>query len=286
MSRLCIYHANCFDGFCAAWLFNAWFPYSEFFAAQYGQEPPDVKGKDVFILDFSYKRPVMEQIIKDASFTTVLDHHKTAQAELEDLYDEKAYIKFDMNKSGGMLTWEYLINLHSVMPPGHFMPITGEPPWLVKYTMDRDLWLWKLPNSREINAALRSYTLDFRVWNRHHLNKREDYIEPGSAILRVEQQMVNEHVKHVTHINLNEFHNVPCVNATCLFSEIAGKLAENAFFGACYFIRSDGLVQFSLRSKGDFDVSDVAKAFGGGGHKNAAGFQVPLSFLENLVHAK
>jgi uncharacterized protein len=31
--------------------------------------------------------------------------------------------------------------------------------------------------------------------------------------------------------------------------------------------------QWGLGSMGDFDVSEIAKAYGGGGHKNAAGFQ-------------
>lgn len=38
--------------------------------------------------------------------------------------------------------------------------------------------------------------------------------------------------------------------------------------------RFDGKFQFSLRSRGDIDVSEIAKKFGGGGHKNAAGFQL------------
>jgi nanoRNase/pAp phosphatase (c-di-AMP/oligoRNAs hydrolase) len=35
----------------------------------------------------------------------------------------------------------------------------------------------------------------------------------------------------------------------------------------------------SLRSNGGYDVSVIAKAFGGGGHKNAAGFEVPVTTL-------
>jgi len=44
-------------------------------------------------------------------------------------------------------------------------------------------------------------------------------------------------------------------------------------FGAAYFVRDDGKKVYSLRSVGDFDVSEVAKKYGGGGHRNAAGFQ-------------
>lgn len=38
-----------------------------------------------------------------------------------------------------------------------------------------------------------------------------------------------------------------------------------------------GLISVALRSKGDFDVSEVAKKLGGGGHKNASGVAFDLS---------
>jgi bifunctional oligoribonuclease and PAP phosphatase NrnA len=39
-------------------------------------------------------------------------------------------------------------------------------------------------------------------------------------------------------------------------------------------VAPDGMVRVSMRSKYDVDVRLVANAFGGGGHKNAAGFTV------------
>ena len=46
----------------------------------------------------------------------------------------------------------------------------------------------------------------------------------------------------------------------------------------------DGTFAYSLRSRADdFDVSVVAKEFGGGGHKAAAGFRAIDRFT---VHAK
>ena len=68
------------------------------------------------------------------------------------------------------------------------------------------------------------------------------------------------------------------VNASAFFSEIAEELAlqEGAAFGAVFFRREDGLWQFSLRSRGDFRVNDLAAVYGGGGHPRAAGFEVKL----------
>ena len=75
-----------------------------------------------------------------------------------------------------------------------------------------------------------------------------------------------------------DVHKILAVNATVLFSEIAGELAKDRPFGACYFDRQDGKRQWSLRSSGEngLDVAEIAKAHGGGGHKNAAGFEEAL----------
>jgi nanoRNase/pAp phosphatase (c-di-AMP/oligoRNAs hydrolase) len=43
------------------------------------------------------------------------------------------------------------------------------------------------------------------------------------------------------------------------------------------------MIQFSLRSRGELDVSAIAKKLGGGGHKNAAGFQLPLIRGRNVL---
>jgi hypothetical protein len=100
-----------------------------------------------------------------------------------------------------------------------------------------------------------------------------DLVREGEAILRRERQIVGEHVRHAREIELGG-HRVLAVNATVLFSEIAGELAKNHPFGACYFDRGDGKRAWSLRStEGGVDVSEVARSRGGGGHARAAGFE-------------
>lgn len=69
-------------------------------------------------------------------------------------------------------------------------------------------------------------------------------------------------------------------------SEVGNLLAKlSGTFGATYYHDKDDVVRFSLRSIGDYDVSAVAKLFGGGGHRNAAGFSIsnPSSLNEKGV---
>lgn len=294
MKPLVIYHANCWDGFCAAWLARKAFGEIDAHAAQYGTEPPDVAGRVVYVLDFSYPRDVMDRIMTTARRTVVLDHHKTAMAALDGLHQPESGIDvwFDMNKSGGRLAWEwfwlYRFADMSVMERPFTIPVRLDlPPWLVRYTEDRDLWRHALDGTEEINAALRSYPLDFDLWDQmEQKDPKSTFFYEGAAIRRRERQIVSDHVRNA---RLESFSLlvggpsaadamlVPVVNATTLFSEIAGELAQGHPFAACYFDRQDGKRQWSLRSAPDgVDVSEIAKAHGGGGHKHAAGFEQPL----------
>jgi hypothetical protein len=88
-----------------------------------------------------------------------------------------------------------------------------------------------------------------------------------------EKQIVDQHVRYARPITLAGF-QVLAVNATVLFSEIAGELAVGRPFGVCYFDRQDGKRQWSLRSTPEGEnVADIARSFGGGGHRHAAGFE-------------
>src|SRR5271165_1552709 len=79
---LVIYHGNCQDGFCAAWAVWVCHPDWEFYPAKHGDAPPDVAGRIVYMLDFSYKKDVIMAMAAVAEEILILDHHKTAEAEL------------------------------------------------------------------------------------------------------------------------------------------------------------------------------------------------------------
>ncbi len=272
---LVITHAACADGHCCKWLLSAAFPEAEFFDAYYGRTPPDCTGRQVVIADFSYKRPEMEVIYDQCEELVVLDHHQTAEAELAGFGGPKATVVFDMGKSGGRLVWEWLMRGAMEQFNLKAMPKSS---WLVDYSEDRDLWRWALPHSKEVNAALSSYPQTVEAWSR--LNEIvpgtphfDSLVAEGRAILRYQGQLADKHVSNARRAVIAGW-SVPVVNATVLFSEVAGKLSDGEPFAACWFRRQDGLIQWSLRSRdGGLDVSQIAAVFGGGGHRQAAGFQ-------------
>ena len=269
MRTWCIYHKNCFDGICSAWVVNKALGGDVIlYPMAYGEElPGNLDEEDrVLMVDFSLKRQEMEELSSSVGSLRVYDHHKTAQAELEGLN----FAAFDLLESGASLVWKYLM-------PGI------EPPMLVRYIKDRDLWLFKEPESEAINSYIQSFKMNLESYDYlyHKLettNGLADAISAGKAVLRYKETMVETMCQQAA-IMLIEGFEVPVVNASMLFSEVGNRLCDlypDHPFSAYYLDRADGFRQWGLRSIGDFDVSEIAKRKGGGGHKNAAGFQEAL----------
>lgn len=258
-SRFILFHANCPDGFGAAWA--AWKRFGDqarYLPVKHGEAPPDMPaGAEVYIIDYAYPRQILLELAKTHT-VKVLDHHKTAQADLAGL----DFAEFDMQRSGAVMAWQF------------FHPDT-EVPLLLQYVQDQDLWTWALPDSAEICTALSIYPLDFAAWDALEV---ENLRAEGKVVLRFKQQLVDRLSQKVDWLEICG-QRVPAVNTPLFASELGNQLClkyPKAPFSACY-AEHDGQRKFSLRSVGDNDVAAIAARFGGGGHRNAAGFAVPLT---------
>ena len=268
-----IYHGGCVDGLVAAWVARLKFAEDsaddvDCVPAQYGSEPPDVTGRDVVIVDFSYPRDALVRMADAARSIVVLDHHKTARDALEGL----PFCVFDMERSGAGLAWD-------ILHPGKPRP------WIVDYAEDRDLWRWKLPDSREVNAWLQSTPLTLDAVNDAVAAGRDAALHAGRAVTIAQRRYIETAKSGARLAMVGSFGPVPVVNAGAYCnSEVVGELAVGHPFAAAWVECSDGGVLYSLRSSPDgVDVSAIAKAFGGGGHRNAAGFKTSraVHFIPN-----
>lgn len=312
---ICIYHGNCADGFTAAWaVWKRFGDEVQYIPGVYGESPPDVKGKNVIIVDFSYKRAVLEEMAKSAYSILVLDHHKTAESDLAQggiftamgdwsgrldwprheenlILDEmenagcRVYTVFDMSRSGAGITWDFL------------HPNDARPN-IVQYVEDRDLWRFNLPFSREVNAFIFAHAYEFKNWN--YLNAKmadhmgvQDVADMGGAIELKHHKDVAELVTKLRREMIIGGRWAPVANLPYTLTSDAGHLMCQPYaspnlqgeivtppFAACYWDTPEGRV-FSLRSddkQGGADVSEIAKSYGGGGHKNAAGFTMPIGW--------
>jgi len=283
---LVLYHANCADGFAAA--YSTWMALgddAEYVPVQYGDAPPDVTGKLVYILDFSYAPEVVDAMAADAEHVTLLDHHKTAMEQWgpvlsphlaggASFHRRNLDVYFDMERSGAQMAWDWFY-------PG------VERPRIIDHVADRDLWRFALPGTKAVCAALNSYPYDFKLWDcLSGYQRHMEMLTEGAAILRMQAQRV-EHlvadslravqVECCSPEGLRYVEQGLAANVRENISEVGHDIAKKSgTFSLTFFIKGDEAI-CSLRSIGDYDVTPIAKKYGGGGHKNAAGFKMPVA---------
>jgi oligoribonuclease NrnB/cAMP/cGMP phosphodiesterase (DHH superfamily) len=260
---LVIYHGKCLDGMTAAWAVKNALGEGDYIAATHGEAPPDVVGRDVVIVDFSYKRAVMEAMFKDARSLLVLDHHKSAQADLVGL----SFAIFDMKRSGAGMAWD------------HFN--SGQPrPALVNLVEDGDLWRHELQGTREFELRLSMEPMNFDSWERIGRMSEQElsaFIAEGTILKRGFDSDVATLLKDRYPVTLAGETGL-AVNATSGYSsELGHHLAELSGSFGMVWRQLEGKLKISLRSTGDYDVALLAAKFGGGGHRNAASFTLPNS---------
>lgn len=289
---ICIYHGGCDDGFGAAWAVWKRWPDVKFIPGYYGRDfdVNQLAGKQVLFVDFSVKHEQMLALAQAANRIVVIDHHKTAQAELapfpqfagqqEDLAvsismqvahgGPAVHVWFDMGQSGATMTWQFCHETERQDTPC---------PVMLTLIEDRDLWRFIFgEKTKKFSAALRTYEQNFELWDRLAVDP-DDLVRQGESILRGHQKNVAAIADQSFTMSIRGY-DVPCCNASYHYaSDVAHELLlrfPDAPFAACWFMRGDRKLQFSLRSEDSReDVSEIAKSCGGGGHRNAAGFETP-----------
>lgn len=266
-----IYHADCIDGFGAA--YAAWKLLgndAKYYPAKHGDPPPDVTGKTVAIVDFSYSRQTIEKLQTSTKNLIILDHHKTARDELEKL----DCAIFDMSHSGAMLSWMYF---HPDVPPPEF----------IRMIEDADLWRWSLSNTRNFVAAFYNEPYIFDVYDSYNDKmKLGDIIVKGANIREHMDVLVKKSCEKSFVTNFCGY-KTRIVNSPNFQSDIGNVLVSQFDCDVGFIWYYDHAAKrciVSLRScKDDVDVSKLAQKFGGGGHPRAAGFQW-VNDIEKLLN--
>lgn len=293
---LIIYHNACPDGWCAAYIALRKYPNAELKALNYGLALAayedllkTARNRDVLMVDYSLAtREQNEQLAREARNLRILDHHKTAREKLAGL----DYATFDMDRSGAGLTWDYLFGKDST--GAYFTeeknllqtPVFKPRPWWVNYVEDQDLYTWKLADSRKIGGFLRTHPRNIESWDKLWNGEISmlQAIRLGEGIETMTQYYVRSTMENAKPGVFCGKAAMICNTGYVMCSELGHELAVACDgVGIVWFERPDGFTQFSLRSNGDLDVSAMAKAFGGGGHKNAAGFEMNTADARVLI---
>jgi hypothetical protein len=280
VNPVCIYHSNCCDGWTAAWVVHRYFEGAvDLVPAQYGDPAPDLcRDRQVIVVDFSYKKDELVRLGDMSAGLLVLDHHKTAEEDLRrwsidwpetnlPRLPKKGEILafFDMDRSGASLAWDWFF-------PGK------KKPQLIKHVEDRDLWKFRIEGSKTLHGVFTSYPYDIETWDKlekacEDMTLKRRLLREGEAISRKHLMDVSAIIKATKrNMVIGGYPVLVCNVPPTMASDVGNVLASMQLFGATYFDDHTGKRIFSLRSKGDFDVAHIAKSYGGGGHRNAAGF--------------
>jgi len=280
------YHAGCPDGTGAAW--PIWRENMrsngsagsalQTYEVKHGEPYPDITGKTVAIVDFSYKRSVMKKICEAAKFVIVIDHHKTAIRDLEGLETEidnyRSY--FDVERSGAQLVWDL------VYPSER----GDRRPWFIDVIADRDLWKWEIPNSKYIGKAL--YHRDWYTFQ-----KMENMMEYTPLAIK---ELKDELAKEGKFISSREKKDIDYACGTAILcnfegykvklsschptlrSEVGNILSNNGCdFAATWrydFLSDSWWISLRGNNKSPPDLAKICEKFGGGGHPKACGFTI------------
>jgi oligoribonuclease NrnB/cAMP/cGMP phosphodiesterase (DHH superfamily) len=156
---------------------------------------------------------------------------------------------------------------------------------LVNYVEDRDLWRFRFEETKGISAYLYATEYDFENWDflRKLLedpHEAEELFGYGNIILKKQTKDINELLQNKFRFKIGG-HEVWTANLPYTLCSDAGHiLAQGEPFASTFYLDGKSAI-FSLRSDEDgLDVSEVARLYGGGGHKHAAGFKVPHEIVK------
>lgn len=301
-NNVVLYHSNCTDGFMSGTIMYLYFKEinqpCELIAVNYNEPIPDIAGKDVFIVDFSYPKDVLQEASKVANSVVMLDHHHTAAQEWGGyrVFTHQCndgcnmFISLIENMSGAGLTLQWVKHLVKHNPNSIFNNLDDDRLERVTAAVqDRDLWQFKLPKTKEIYELLNSIDNTFEAWE--HLlatcpySEFEERLKAAGYYLEIKEKLAQDYAKKAQRIDFLGY-NVPIVNCPANFaSRVCEILYKDEPFSVSYVL-SNTTIFISLRSdsKTGIDVSEIAKQLKGGGHQHSSGVKLSTTWVEPFIH--
>jgi hypothetical protein len=263
------------------------------------------------MVDYCGPANFIPQLAPRVQRIVLIDHHKTA-ADLvtgwraSNSIPANVEINLDMEHSGATLSYAYFAKQGELVARDKRERIEK----LFAYVEDHDLFRHKLPLSKEFNSGINARTIEMDpsknpgLWAELESLDPSVLIQAGQGIIAGENAIIDAELAGAFPIRLGG----PEKNGafgTCLAvitehsdlrSEMGNRLSERSkaaghrAMAAVLYLEEPpttppptdwkaAVYRFSLRSIGDEDTTAISSAFGGGGHKNASSFALPISAL-------
>lgn len=283
-----IYHSRDMDGFSSGAICKRKFPDTILVGFDYGQDiyeklqragvsESDLAGHNVIMIDVSLKMPGMFELAKKCKTLTWIDHHISAINEYEAVKDqapENFIAVLENGIAACEVGWKYLF-------PNEKMPRAIE--LLGQYdtwrNQDKEHWENQiLPFQFGMRLNCHSpQTFPMNLLDGTPNDRIVDgFIHKGHTILEYQANMNRAACGASFEFEFEGLRAI-CLNGGGFNSDVFKSVYDPAKHDIMMPFRFNGKEWiFSMYStKPDIDVSAIAKKWGGGGHKAAAGFQVP-----------
>ena len=281
--HVAIYHSPCQDGVSAAWVFSKHMTEAalDFITVPgvYGSaldlflEDGSKKNDIIYFLDYTIKRNDMIELSKQVKKIIIIDHHKSAQADLVDL-PSNIEVLFDMNRCGSALTWLYFYP--EIQVPQFLLYIEDYDLWTNKLVGTHEFYAWYTTRNPQTTIELGNLIADFPETTEAFLESRQ--YRHGQTVMQYRQILVDFILEKPIHTTLDGVEFVKFNSPFIQINSYVGMQAVAKYGKPCWIWSETGenekvVVRNALRSNDDLpDVSEIAVKHGGGGHKNAAGF--------------
>lgn len=273
-------HGDDADGFGSAYLIQNFVnPHAEIYFMSYGDQRPPLsvfEGKNVIFTDFTLPNDQMCEIVDamgKGKKLVIIDHHAPKFEDLHylsELYIPGAVQLYCRQEASAIELTRQYFNLES-----H---------WIIDYVNIGDRWDWspdpeKAKYQRNICSVIYSYPLEWEWWDRLWQRECDDELEKEGYIVERHKWALSAEILKQAYTATIAGHEVRVINSPILRSELASELSKGSEFGVAWYRKADGTNEFSLRSirgeGSERDVSEIARLFGGNGHKHASAFRVP-----------
>ena len=270
-STLCLYHNDTDGRASAAIVRRALGPDIRLYQMDYQDSVPlehIITADKIIIVDFSLPREDMAKLARYHQLTWI-DHHKTAIDDLSPISASLPGLR-DTSEAACVLTWQYFF-------PGHPLPRA------IRLIGDRDIWRWAEDDTGPFTEGL--YHRDTRplndnLWNPlldDDISLIEDIIQKGKILREARMKDIRKTIRRHGFMVLFEGYRTLVIN-TRGSGDIGQQVRDLGYqIAYCYIdnILQGEITTFVTLYAGDVDVAAIAKKFGGGGHRGAAGFHFP-----------
>lgn len=315
-----IYHSADYDGILSGLATKFWLNRSSIGDPQtfvqmvgwdYGKPVPEkdddgieldyVSATEIYIVDLSVDELMSCPELRDK--IVWIDHHKSAIEKWDGIHNENEtqYVKrpFKGLRVDGVaacrLCWQYGLNkflgLNSVTDKQRYVDRLVDEPLLIRLAGEYDIWDKRDPRADVLQLGLRALNkdqFDRLVWlsftNNNATNTLDHPLSLGNTIQSYVDQSNKSMMKNSHVIKWFDLRFLVCNGAKGSLSFKSHVTKDHDALMAWTFNGKEATVSlYGVEHRPDVDLSEIAKALGGGGHKQACGFRVSLQDLSNIL---